>query len=262
MRVERATCAQRNAHRLEITWADGVSIAVVGFLGGFPRDRLEVNTPLTLIAGQRQLARESSGGHARHLLDRLEDLVEESMRRVRISESLTGGLHLHRQELGRVEAGRHREEVLQASQQESGRDEQDKGEGDLHDDKRTPRELMSARDAHRVFRCATWHAGVEAVACWQQADEQAGQRGQTGGEHEDRPIDGDGTDARQFGWAERQQRVHGNVRQTDSQDAADSREQQRLGQQLADDPCSRCAERRSHRPIPCGAERPAPAAGW
>ena len=98
--------------------------------------------------------------------------------------------------------------MLQASQQESGRDEQDKGEGDLHDDEGAPRELVSARDPHRVFRCATWHAGVEAVACWQQADEQAGQRGQPGGEHEYRPIDRDGADARQFGRAECQQRVH------------------------------------------------------
>ena len=85
--------------------------------------------------------------------------------------------------------------MLQASQQETGRDEQDQGERHLNDDKRTARELMSARDAHRMLWRAAGDAGIEAVACGQQADEQADQRRQAGGECQDRLVDSDGGDA-------------------------------------------------------------------
>ena len=84
--------------------------------------------------------------------------------------------------------------MLQASQQKSGCDEQDQGERDLHDDKRAARELMPARDAHRVLRSAARHAGVEAVACRQETDEQTDQRGQTRGKGEHLRIDSDRAD--------------------------------------------------------------------
>ena len=85
--------------------------------------------------------------------------------------------------------------MLQASQQEAGRDEQDQRERHLNDDERTAGELMAARDAHRMLWGAAGDAGIEAVACGQQADEQADQRRQAGGECQDRPVDGDGAGA-------------------------------------------------------------------
>jgi hypothetical protein len=41
----------------------------------------------------------SCGRNARHVTDSFKCLCEELMRGVGISESLTGGLHLHRQEI-------------------------------------------------------------------------------------------------------------------------------------------------------------------
>ena len=158
------------------------------------------------------------------------------MRRLGVPESLACHLDLHRQSLVRVETRWHGEQMLQASQQKSGRDEQHQCERHLNHDKRASRQLMAARDAHRLLRRAAWHGRTEAVECGQEADEQADHRRQSRGEGKHRPVDDDCAAAGQLGRAERHQRVHRRVRENDSKGAADCREQQRFGKQLADDP--------------------------
>ena len=98
------------------------------------------------------------------------------------------------------------------------------------------------------------------MECGEQADEQADQRREAGGECERRVSMAIAPARGNSGGAECQQRVERRVRQDDSEDAADRREQQRLGEQLADDPRSRCAERSPYRSslrraAPCASSR-------
>ena len=160
VRVECAALSKWDAHRFEVSRADRISIPVAILLGGRCRDGLEVDTIHVLDTGQRQLTGECRCGYARHLTQRVEDIREEPMARVRVAESQTSGLHLHRQQLGRVESRWHREQVLETAQEQSRTDEQHDGQRDLHDDKHTSDGLMSSRDSCRALLHSTVRRGA------------------------------------------------------------------------------------------------------
>ena len=72
------------------------------------------------------------------------------MRRAVLAESATGRLHLHREQVRRIEAHRNREQVLQAAQQQTRRHEQHERERDLGDDERAARRTSTAGGASRA----------------------------------------------------------------------------------------------------------------
>jgi hypothetical protein len=79
--------------------------------------------------------------------------------------------------------------------------------------------------------------------CWDQPDRQPNQRGNAESEREDRAVDGDRADARQFRWTERHQRANAQLRNNHASHAARCCEKQALRQQLPDQPAAPGAER-------------------
>ena len=148
VRVQRAAVPERDTHRFEVA-RDSRHIdthrdfrrrpLLESFRSGRPTS--------AFVRGQRKLTGECGCRDARHLAHRLEGLREVSMCGVGIPEPLSGRLHLHRQQVCRIESRRHGEQVLEAAYQQPRANEQHERQRDLYDDERTPRGMMPARDA-------------------------------------------------------------------------------------------------------------------
>src|SRR5258708_2559428 len=116
--IEQAATAQRNVHDLEVTWTHAVAKHIVS-VGGLCCVSVKMCAVLVSIAAERQLTGERGLGDARHTSDCFDRLGKEPMRPSIVPETTSGGLYLHGQQPGGVEACGNREQAFQASQQQS-----------------------------------------------------------------------------------------------------------------------------------------------
>ena len=99
VRVQHPAVSERDAHRFQVAGTHRISKPVVIFVGGRCRNGFEVDAPGAFVSGQRQLTGECGCRDPWHLAHRLEDLRKVSMCGIGIPEPLSGGLHLHCQQL-------------------------------------------------------------------------------------------------------------------------------------------------------------------
>ena len=163
---------------------------------------------------------------------------------------MAGDLDLHREERGVVETGVHGEEPRQAPEQEARAHQQHERERHLGHHQRPSGAPVVARRAPGV----PFHPGPQCrlrrLERRDDAHADADDRAQRAREGEHRGVHPDRVEPGQAGRAERHQGPDADLGDGQPEHAAHHREQQALGQELADEPGPAGTERGPHRELP------------
>src|SRR5258706_2891192 len=92
--IEQAATAQRNVHRLQITWSHAVAKHIVS-VSGLCCVSVKICAVLVSIAAERQLTGERGLVDARHTSDCFDRLGKEPMRPAIVMVVVPRGLYLH-----------------------------------------------------------------------------------------------------------------------------------------------------------------------
>src|SRR5215470_3034773 len=140
-----------------------------------------------------------------------------------------------RDDIARIEAETNVEQIPEAAQKKGGDDEQDKRERKLGDHKNVARAGLFTGDSGAAAFLFEHQREVDAADLQggREAENDAGDDGGPEREEQDGEVNGDGMQAWDASREEAEQRVFGKKENDESGDAADKREKQAFGKQLA-----------------------------
>src|SRR5205814_7419686 len=132
----------------------------------------------------------------------LECLLEEAAASIVAIEIVTGFLHLHSEQVSRIEARINREQTLQTAQQQACAYQQDQGKRDLGNHQRAVRRpVMASGAAGILLQSGPWIA-PRSFERGNQADDDADESDDAERKAEDRRVYSNCARSRQTGWAE------------------------------------------------------------
>ena len=249
MGIEQAPSKQRDSHRLEVTGTHRIPERTAIRLGIASRTRLKMHAiAVVKVSAQRQLAGEPGLGDTRDLAYRLQSLLEEPVSCV-VVESGTRCLYLHRKQMQRIEPGINREQMLQATQQQSGAHQQHEGERDFGHNQSSAQPLVTTSGSMRALLQSELQVPARRMQRRNKPDHHPDHCRDSERESEDCAVNANRAYPRQSGWTERHKRPYTEFRDDHSKRAAQYGKQQALGEQLPNHPRSSRAQRDSYRKL-------------
>jgi hypothetical protein len=203
---------------------------------------LDFDAVRVTVAAEGELGGEADGEDSGELADAVERGGEKADTGAVSVETPTGGLDLHREDVGGVEAGVDGEKMCHAAEQEAGSDEEDGGERDFRDNQSAAGPLAGSGGAAGGLP----HAGVEVFAGklegGDEAEDDSDDCGGGEGEEKGSRVDGHRVNLRQAGRAEGDEGAEGGGCYRNAKDGADGGEEDGFGEELAHDTSAGCAE--------------------
>ena len=242
-RAQLAPLQQRDAERLHITGRRPDDLGVVLLAGRTRRFALDLEAEARVeLRIEGDAGQDRSALDARKRRDSLQQLLLEGADRLILAVLVLGEHRLRHEDVAGIrEAGAYREQAVQRADHEAGADDQDEGERDLRHD-----ESGACASTRRGTRCAVlerFHqirpAGVERG---DDSRDDARGDGDTQREREHRAIQSHLVEARDGPRSEGDERVETPGGEEHPERAADKRQQQRLGEELPQDPSAPAAE--------------------
>ena len=163
---------------------------------------------------------------------------------------------LHRQQVARLEAGRHAHQLREAARHQAGADQQHQRERDLDDHERAqqPPARMARRARERVHRVA--QAGARRLDRGDEAEDQRDADRDRQREEQHAAVEAHVLHARQAAFGQRVHEADARPRDEQPERAADARQHEALREHLTHELPASGAERRAHRDLAAAAREP------